>query len=352
MLTVILGAGASYDSIGAIPAPNVARTPQEGWDYQGRPPLASQLFGVQFAGLLDDFPSMRVVYDELSRLGTGEADPTIEETLEAFQKEAESGADAQRWRHMGAIRFYLRRAIGMCANWSGNTHGITNYTRLVGQVRRWADQSKPRQSATFITFNYDTLLDDACYEVGLRKQDLASYVGEQFALAKFHGSVNWSDPIANAAELFGGRLPPVAEVIRRFAEVKTTGVVRLASGTEINTTEGDLAEALPGLAVPLVTKASAYCPEAQLGRMDDALADCEKLLVIGWRGAEDHFWRRVKRRADTPQVLVVTGGPDLGSRLGDGLENHVRIPRSRVTISGGGFSQFMAGTALHDFLSS
>ena len=294
---------------------------------------------------------MRVVFDELQQVGAAEG-PTIEETLEAFQDEAAKGTDPQRWIHMGAIRFYLRRAIWMCRDWTSASHGVSNYTRLVGQVRRWADLSQPQEKVTFITFNYDTLLDDACYELGIYPDDLDSYVSnDRYALAKFHGSVNCVDPITNGAEVFRNNVPPIRNIIRQFAQVRTSGVLEVTTPREVAVTELDRTSALPGLAVPFLTKAGPYCPPLQLQRLDDALANCDRLLlVIGWRGAEDHFWQRIKSRSKEARVHVVASATGLEERLARGLEEFVRVPRDHVTLSAAGFSEFMQSEDLHKFL--
>lgn len=348
---VVFGAGASYDSRNDIRPPG--GVPHYANDL--RPPLGQQLFEArtQFARVLDEFPSMQVVIGELRAI-QDKPSPSIEEQLEAFFESAQSGNDPQRWRHLAAIRFYLRRALWNCQEWAAQTHGVTNYSTFVGRIRLWA--LKHKQRVTFVTFNYDMLIDAACYELLIDPPDLDSYVSRpEFALIKFHGSIRWQRSIANSRAVFGDDEPYVRDIIRRFGEVELTPSITVASQRDIDVTEQIpyRSSAVPALSIPLVTKAEAECPPEHLKRLDGDLREVDRLLTIGWRGSELHFWRRWRGKVQREiQVHHVGSSPQVPDPLANSIEKYLRIPRAKLGVTGGGFSRFLHDTTdLEGFLS-
>ncbi|PYR30670.1 MAG: hypothetical protein DMF90_27130, partial [Acidobacteria bacterium] len=171
MLTVIFGAGASYDS---DPSNQPARTKD-----LNRPPLANELF--------DDRPQFRA---ELAKrhLGAGVA---IEQVLEQLHDEAESpvNPDRERVTQLAAVRFYLQAVIDRCSTaWERGTNGVTNYATLLDDIRHFGNRAP-----TLVTFNYDLLLEGALRRLtGWAPEHIGQYIeGGPVTLLKVHGSVDW-----------------------------------------------------------------------------------------------------------------------------------------------------------------
>jgi hypothetical protein len=73
--------------------------------------------------------------------------------------EASDGNPSLR-RSFTALRFYLRDAIAHCqVEWPKQVGGATNYAWLVREVEHW--RSRVDGYVAWVTFNYDTLLEDA-----------------------------------------------------------------------------------------------------------------------------------------------------------------------------------------------
>ena len=155
MLLVIFGAGASYDSY--YPSPSESPTAEY---FEGaRPPLTQELFDRGFDYALSEFWQMRPLAAHLRRLPK-------EALLEAELARLFDQRNAQpsRFRQFVALRFYLQRIIAQrTKDWLAGTAGVTNYVELLGRIDDWRLQE--HQRVALVTFNYDTLLDEAYKDI-------------------------------------------------------------------------------------------------------------------------------------------------------------------------------------------
>src|SRR5882672_2401897 len=127
-LTVIFGAGASYDSVPHLP-------PRASDDGGVRLPLADSLFDQRphFAKAMKMFPACLPIIPHLRHRPNG---VTVEQALERLQ--AEATAHPERHSQLAAVRFYLHYAIWDCQrHWSQRSEGVTNYKTLLDQIERW-----------------------------------------------------------------------------------------------------------------------------------------------------------------------------------------------------------------------
>ena len=68
------------------------------------------------------------------------------------------------------------------------TKGVTNYT-LLDEIEGW--RSKQNELVRLVTFNYDTMIEQALPSVGVKIAAMHDYISQRYALIKHHGSVNW-----------------------------------------------------------------------------------------------------------------------------------------------------------------
>lgn len=310
MLLVIFGAGASFDSVPHL-APN-ARSIAPITFLQGRslhdadrPPLASQLFEDRptFVELMKEFPDCLPIIPLLR----GEVQ--VERQLALFEQQAKKYPT--RYRQLLAIRFYLHRMLLMCQQgWASRHNAITNYATLLDAIRRWREESS--EKVCFVTFNYDTMLEEAMQQVlGMRFDDrgpfkgvLPSYISNpSYQLIKLHGSVDWGlevsfperprspqDLFEHAAEL---------EVSNRF--VKADSNIHFGNGVY----------GLPALAIPVENKSEFVCPEPHRDVLVASLPSVTKVIAIGWRATEQNFLGMLHNRLtglnDGVDLMVVSG---------------------------------------------
>lgn len=184
MLTVIFGAGASYDS-------NPSRQPNVVPAVEAyRPPLANDLFAdrVLFADSIASFQKLHPIIPRLRHIGG----KTVESVLQGLLNEAND--DPERHRQLAAVRYYLHTMLWDCeAQWRAEAKGISNYKSLLDQIRH----ARKDDEVCLATFNYDTLLEDALPGIGLTLQAMSDYVAghPHFKVVKLHGSINWAHQV-------------------------------------------------------------------------------------------------------------------------------------------------------------
>jgi hypothetical protein len=283
MLMVIFGAGASYDSDPTRPAP----IPPSSWtsnvDLGDRPPLANQLFDNrrEFANELARFPACRPIVPFLR----GSA--SIETVLEGLQREATaSPAYPERHRQLAAVRYYLQMLLSGCdERWYADTRGVTNYVTLLDEIRRWGPKK-----VLLTTFNYDRLLERAVSDLtGHQFKTVDDYLsGEPFKIVKLHGSVNWGRVIQDPPIVPDNAWMAVSTFIDQSATLKVTSEYAVASDRPLFR-DATMRPIFPAVAIPVETKQQFECPQSHLDFLFNSLPDIEKVLVIGWRGLEQHF---------------------------------------------------------------
>jgi hypothetical protein len=226
MLLVIFGAGASYDSI---------PTYLPGIDFPGdtlnnyhRPPLANELFENRpvFAEAITRFPECAPIVPRLRSL-KGESLEAVLQDLQAKAKDYPRGL-----QQMAAVRYYLQSILWECGTaWKQLAKGVTNYKTLLDQIERAHKKNEP---VCLVTFNYDTLLEDALSEFDLPIKAFPDYTKKHpfYRVFKVHGSVNWARIVENEIQNrnLADTWSVVHEWIQRAAELRVTDEYVLSEG--------------------------------------------------------------------------------------------------------------------------
>ena len=192
MILVILGAGASYDSVPSRP-PDVYSREQS----RHRPPLANELFlnSELVDQVLQAYPQCHAVIPYLQDLPP---DRSVEQALEILKLEAES--DPERVRQLAAIKYYLRKLIWEYEDrWGKDVGHITNHKALLDQLRRSREEG---DTVGFVTFNYDRMIEKALSStLAINIKTFSDYIGhDDFKLFKLHGSIDWYREVATAMD--------------------------------------------------------------------------------------------------------------------------------------------------------
>jgi hypothetical protein len=294
MLMVIFGAGASYDSYPSCP-PGDARFGDD------RPPLAIHLFEERepFAKIVREFPDCRPIIAELRHRDPNEG---VERVLERIQ--AENANDPVGQREMTAVRYYLQSIIWECEErWELRHSGVTNYSRLLRQIRI---HDKANETVCFVTFNYDRMLEKALPALGGNIQAMNDYINSsRYKVFKIHGSVNWRRVISNTPfELRPLSDSSVAREVIRNADY-ILGQKWITEDYEIATqlTEQKLKTGkqqfalFPALAIPVESKQDFELPPDHLDQLNKIIPEITKLLVIGWRATDAPFLELLAKNA-------------------------------------------------------
>ena len=349
MLLVIFGAGASYDSVPAYLPGTHVRLGDPLNDYY-RPPLANELFADRqdFAETIMRFPQCEPIVPRLRTL----KDESLEAALQDLQAKA---VDYPRGlQQLAAVRYYLQYIIWGCGvEWRKAAKGVTNYKTLLDPIER---ANRKNERVCLVTFNYDTLLEDALSDFGLPISALADYTkGHPFyRVFKVHGSINWGRLIENQIQSRdpSQAMSVVSEWIQRAAELRVTDDYIFSNECPIAVVGGR--PAIPAIAIPVEREKNFECPPYLLEELIALLPQTTKVLVIGWRATEDHFLGLLKTHLKPGVRLhVVAGG------LKDAEESMVRICRAltnnrpdHATAGDEGFSDFIVSGAAERFLQS
>lgn len=370
MLLVIFGAGASFDSGSSYPpVPDVyALPPRQFGEYieveMYRPPLTKDLFSNRFGEVLQRYPRLTGLASHLPRLianGT-----TLEAALEAVRQEAETEPGLAG--ELLVLRYYLRDALGQTAqSWLDFTHGVTNYVDLMRTVGRW--RQSVNTDVILVNFNYDHLLERAC-AAAVGPGDQPAW-RDHYRLFQVHGFVGWAREVTFDPALIPQAVPErewrtkgawaaLSGELGRYlptmaAELQLTGHFTLYGEVpdELEVGKG----IIPAIAVPTVQKDNFECSPAQLERLAALLPGVTRLLIVGWRGMEDHFlalWKDATRQQgpgpEIKRIQVVDASDDGATTVLERLRANAGILAEDARISTAGFSGFLGSGELQGFL--
>ena len=346
-MLVILGAGASHD---CLPSTISDETFVNGTVVGGahlsqlRPPLTQQLAELGtlsnwFANRWDSaVPVISYLRSTLGKSEVSSGDETVR-SLEGSLREYESGSrqDLVRRRHILALSFYLRDLFSACTEyvhlpWVGG--GDTNHLRLLDRVRQWGG-GKAGRTSTFVSFNYDLILERAMTRYSqFDPLELSGYLSDPLArLLKPHGSACWHWGFAGTLRSNNGPTLDLGRhaIERALSEDIDRDLLVLQNFTYRDGATSNIAEdLLPALALPSDGKNEFVWPPEQNQAFEDLRGRVTRLMTIGWRALEPHFVPLLGPLIHPScRVLVVAGGAD-------GEQEASRIlQRLQVSISSG-----------------
>jgi hypothetical protein len=345
---VVFGAGASYDS-----DPDRPPGTHAGGLYPGqpnRPPLASGLFAPIHQEWVHKYPQSQGLIPHLR-----EVSPRIEEELEKLRDEAKTRPTIRR--QLAAVKYYLQGVVQQSStHWYKATDGgITNYVRLLQRIEAWREAHD--EKVCFVTFNYDTLLERACVGAGLGLQltSIPDYVkGPEYFIVRLHGSVDWFRDVQPRSN------PPsfAHDLIEMAGAGEPTGPLTVWPGFEGTPPQG----LFPAIAIPTQTKSDSdfICPPDHIQLLTSALSAMTRLLIVGWRGLEQHFyalWHDLPgygQPARFPQqlerLLVIDATHDDVMAVLDNLQRGSGLRQVLVSEIAGGFTAARAHPNLEEFL--
>ncbi|HEY5123414.1 MAG TPA: hypothetical protein VIK14_06730 [Ignavibacteria bacterium] len=304
MKLVILGAGASYDS--------VYQQYDETLTSKWKPPLGNDIFSIRrnFNDVLKKYPGAIALRSEIM------AYPDIESYFQNKWDFIQNNFDVLSLMRLINIQYYLSDLFTQISvNYSSS--GLSNIDVMITMAHEYAVRKK--EDVIFITFNYDTLIESAFQRV-LSKSILKidDYIKGNIKLYKCHGSCNWFKTFN------GNRIgyhkdissKPIYQHIweHRFH----LWDINSSLGSNIELYENDLdfvAEdsksgdtyrlaLFPQLLIPMRTKDEFVLPENHKNSLGKSLNDVTDILIIGWKGTETHFNKFLSDRLSNRRVAI------------------------------------------------
>lgn len=220
----------------------------------------------------------------------------------------------------------------------------SNYAALINKL---ADNSEIK--VTFITFNYDTLLERALSKyvnpkLGTDERTIGDYLKGNIPLIKLHGSINWSYkiPTPNGVD---NEHQWLSERIEVLAKLNPDDIgIRSPTGTFMYFIDSDGDDDLvpqmnfPALSIPVSSDKHFSCPTTHLDTAIEAIKEANHLVTIGWRGNEEHFMGLLKTHCLPEHLTVVSQTEESAERVIQHLQKYVTTKGHRGI--GGGFSGF------------
>ena len=258
-LLAILGAGASHDAL------------REG---AASPPLTKDLFSNDYDEDQRSFPGVDGLRDTiLARMRQGRS---LEEILGDLA--ANEAQDIRR--QIFEVPIYLKVILG---KYAGSRPGTYDTLITLAQEREL--------SVTFVTTNYDTLIDKAIrrrYGMDGTIASISDYIhsDRRWNYIKLHGSVNWGYQTQIPESQLTNTHQWISEYLKkvRYGEVEYDKQVELLDADAMLAKNGRLI--YPALAIPTNQKMDFICPEEHVYFLHSALRADPSILVIGHRGQD------------------------------------------------------------------
>jgi len=351
---VVLGAGASFDCV----SDQVSSVPEF------LPPLVTGLFDKRYEEILNEYPLAEQLAPEIRRATSSGRQVALEAYLRDELLHSEH--PDLRWRYH-AIPLYLQHLLFEVSQQF--TLHPDNYDSLIMEALRL-------DKVTFVTLNYDTLLDKRLAIDG-QIEAMRDYihVGRKWALVKLHGSVNWGRRLIrqdNSPFRYGGE--PAAIGVRRRPETFAKYYAQRGEDFEVDReielrpqesltetrvhwssagTGGGLispptelaALYYPALAVPLGAEDETVCPDDHVEhvRQHQQLAPGGlNVLVIGYSGVDNEV-RKLLAWGGRPlaSLLVVNGTRESSLAAADALTRELKCDMTEEMAFPGGFDEFV-----------
>ena len=338
-LTVIIGAGASYDCAGI-------RITGDNLDY--RPPLVNDLFDFRersFNPILAKYKRAQSLSANIrSRVQRGQH-------LETILADFAYSSNPVIYRQYLEIPLYLQDLF-LAINTYYRISGPTMYHDLVGSI-----EASNYTRVLYLTTNYDLFLESALEETypNVTFDSLSQYCRDDYKwdLVKLHGSVNWCQQILNSGGQSGHPLHFLDQV---DGKIDLHGEIRVLKRSQDKVTLPGMVW-YPTLAVPLAEKTAFCCHESHLQRAIAHLASCTDFLIIGFSALDDPVLQLLKHSRSVRKLEIVNGKQDDGRsalekiaavepRFNSASSSTFLSQNSKIT----GFTRYMTSREIDEFL--
>ena len=266
--------------------------------------------------------------------------------------------DPTTLKQLVAIRYYLQHMLLFCVSrWNIVTKGVSNYRTLINDIRPLQQASK--EKVCLVTFNYDTLLEDAIQSapVNVKIQSVADYVATDWPIFKLHGSVNWGRVLStNMPEIAKKDLIQRARDIIDKSPLEVSETYALDSGGSGMVTATPIPAGarllFPAIAIPMQNKDEFELPREHQKQLNEMLSEVSKVLVVGWRGAESRFLQMLKTNlgGDT-EFMVVSSGKASADEVINTI-GKASVPGKTFLPASGGFTSAISTGEIERFLAA
>jgi len=322
---IILGAGASYDSLEDHNQFSAAKQAElKNW----KPPLTNDLFDrARFDHILDKYPEARYVDGEASyRI---KPDHSLEDLLTDILKN-KAPSHPEWYQRLMSFRLYLQELFAEIT--SKYFDKRNNYYRLISEI-----ETHTAGRACFVNFNYDLLLERNISNIG-STTDVDEYMNGSIKVLKIHGAYNWFRVIGRGHKTDGdfksgkAQLIYLAKNIFQAEDGDSKIEVQLPRPTIRN--EGpdwelyedahggfpdEVKYYIPDIALPIHKKRDFVCPKEHVERFKKHFQSIDRVIIIGWKAADEFLLSILKECLGNRPIIVVShnSSDEIAKRLKD-----------------------------------
>lgn len=310
------------------------------------PPTGYEIFHEKFNDLCEKYPGVMQSLAEFN-FRKNDIEGCLEEEWGKYRDYYNPQVTA---RHIN-IQFYLQELFSkLSAEVVKRTVRDNLYSLFVRRLQDSLTSPMTNERAVFVSFNYDTILDSFVETFSRPFQDHTDYIdwhSREIVLFKPHGSCNWgwkfrpdriysTDRDQQVNELFNKKTEP-AQIYFNLLGAPSETVERNSWGTEamlnldrkgrysINKNrieiipKGSQDPFYPALLLPYRDKDEFVMPYQHHHALDFCLGHVKELYLIGWKGNEELFNRRLKEKASSLTKIVIVNPNS------DEVKNHLTM---------------------------
>lgn len=326
---IIMGAGASHDY---IRPDNRAVTNMHKDIF--KPPLANGLCDPDMLTYIVKNPTQETRLISAYLRSQISEKKSLETCLGEFRDRAKTYKDGQK--QLNSFQFYLAELFARIS--VEYRMPLNNYETLRVRIEQYLFDAK-ENNACIASFNYDTLLEGAL-EID---RHLPSYIKNPIKLIKLHGSCDWRFILGKSVYIRGDSYRYLMEDDPyHFAkqEVEKHILSERTTSYELKR-ETDTVYLSPAIALPLPGKRDTeyVCPPEHFEELKKALAETDRILIIGWSATDSHFIKTIRENIRRViNVMVVAGSQEKSLSVQEKLKD---IKELKFEVVPFGFSDFL-----------
>lgn len=345
MITVVFGAGASYD----VRPGQLYQYDEAVSNLSNRHvmPMSKDLFSHYFSNIVFDKYKKANQLAALVRRRV-QSKESLEEALTSLIN-TKKGLDNKVELMSLDMRCYIRDLIieiqkAQYKKYKGDVDN--NYQWIVADLQLWAMDNN--SEVNFISFNYDTYLEKYIYEADdIAFKNINNYIERDSvfrSVYKPHGSVNWYSQIDD-------------KLTKGIAGIDFEDIQNMLQNSEIIIRDRPLSTdtiangRVPQIAIPVTDKYEAVMPPSHYSSMKNTLEDSKHIFIIGWRGAETQA--REYFEACNDDVRVYVGGSNkknAQSNINENLKSIFKKSIKIIPLDFNGFSDLTRKTTIEELI--
>lgn len=297
---VILGAGASYDSVFEI----FNQEEEAKW----RPPLGADLFEPRknFREIFDKYEGLQTLYSALN---------AVDDIEEYFQERWDFAINNNANELLNSLINiqYALNDLMLNISIKYKNIGLSNYDILINDAYEYS--KKHKEPVLFVTFNYDILLEYSIrkrYPGALDYLQIHEYLMYPLKIIKPHGSCNWFREFKTDMS-FGSGYAHYNDLYRQMLPLNgieshlNKDIFVALSSLLINRDRWgnpEYSKLYPQLLIPFKSKDTFILPRSQKEYLEENMENVDSILIIGWKGYEETFLKLMKEKIGQKKVKI------------------------------------------------